>query len=123
MSDYHTDQIDGQMLAHRQQHGQSNYNQFVTGNVSNEDIVKKIIDYIHDENKIQFGLLGSLFGTEKNASKNITFCILLIILIVIIILIFWVEESQMESQNFILSLWDKLLPIFTLAFGYFFGKQ
>lgn len=102
---------------------QSGYTQFVTGKISNENIANKAMDYMHDENKIQYGWLGNFFGTEKNASKNITFTILLIILLIFIVLMFWADNSNLITHSFILNLLDKLLPLFTLAFGYFFGKQ
>lgn len=102
---------------------QSSYTPFITNRASNEETVQKIIDYIHDENKTQYGWLGNVFGTEKNASKNITFSILFFILLVLCILIFWTDECKINSHSFILNLLDKLLPLFTLAFGYFFGKQ
>ncbi len=102
---------------------QSSYTPFLERKIENENIAHKAMDYIHDENKTQYGQLGTLFGTEKNASKNITFVILFIILLIFCILIFWVDECKTASHVFILNLLDKLLPLFTLAFGYFFGKQ
>lgn len=102
---------------------QSSYAPFITARASTEETVQKIIEYIHNENKTQYGLLGNFFGTEKNASKNITFSVLFIILLIICVLIFWTDECKINSHSFILNLLDKLLPLFTLAFGYFFGKQ
>lgn len=124
-SRYETDQFGGNVtensvsVAKRQ----SSYTQFINGKIDNENIAHKAMDYIHDENKTQYGQLGTLFGTEKNASKNITFMILFIILLIFCILIFWTDECKTASHSFILKLLDKLLPLFTLAFGYFFGKQ
>lgn len=100
----------------------SSYSDVINANISNDDIKRTLLNYIHEENKTQFGLLGRLFGTEKNASKNITFTILFFIVLLICILLFIGEDSK-NTHNFILNIMDKLLPLFTLAFGYFFGKQ
>jgi hypothetical protein len=102
---------------------QSGYTPFITGKISNENIAHKAMDYIHDEIKAQYGILGKFFGTEKNASKNITFIILAFILLIFCILMFWADYCKIITHSFILCLLDKLLPLFTLAFGYFFGKQ
>lgn len=102
---------------------QQGYIPFITNRASNEETIRKINEYIHSENKIQYGWLGNFFGTEKNASKNITFIILAIILFIFCILMFWADFCNIITHSFILSLLDKLLPLFTLAFGYFFGKQ
>lgn len=100
----------------------NNYIPFIS-KVSNDDSIKKLIEIIHDENKTQYGWLSCFFGTEKNASKNITFTLLLIIVIVFCILIFWVNESNEKSQTFVINLFEKIVPLITLAFGYLFGKQ
>ena len=92
-------------------------------NASSEDVAKKLIEYLHEENNTQYGQLARLFGTEKNASKNITFTLLTLILVVYVILILWVNEDKEKSQAFVINLFEQLLPLFTLVFGYLFGKQ
>lgn len=100
----------------------SEYSQFIS-NISSEDTKKKILDYIHEETKWQYGWFSNLFGTERNASKNITFTLLLIILIIFFVLAPFIEEKTSAKNKLILDIIKELLPLFTLGFGYFFGKQ
>lgn len=90
---------------------------------SSEDTLKKVLDYIHEENKAQYGWLSKIFGTEKNASKNITFVILLVIIVLFCCLMGCISEKTPEKNKLILDIIQELIPLFTLGFGYFFGKQ
>lgn len=100
------------------------YSEIINGDVSNidKDVMSKLMEYIHEENKTHYGWLGKFFGTEKNASKNITFTILTFLIVLILIMLL-IQEQSTNTHAFVLNLLDKLLPLFTLAFGYFFGKQ
>lgn len=100
----------------------SSYSDFI-GNVSSDDTLKRIVDYIHAENKTQYGYMSKFFGTEKNASKNITFTVLFLIMFIFFCLSGCVREDTPNTNKFLFEVVKELLPLFTLAFGYFFGKQ
>lgn len=76
----------------------------------------------HEEEMARYGLFGKLFGTESNSSKNITFSILIIILVLIFTLSVLSPMANLD-KNFIKEMFDIYIPLVTLAFGYFFGKQ
>ncbi len=72
--------------------------------------------------KNKLGLVGKLFGTGDNSSKNITatICILLIIGGSAISLYAYVEKNDKDLAT---SIWGVIAPIITLSLGYIFGKK
>lgn len=76
----------------------------------------------HEEDMIKYGRFGLIFGAEENSSKALTFTLTLIILLiwaVIIIISIWSVDLIDRATNF----FKTIIPIITLAFGYFFGKK
>lgn len=73
-----------------------------------------------EKNKLD--LVGKLFGTGDNSSKNITatICILLIIGGSAISLYAYVEKNDKDLAT---SIWGVIAPIITLSLGYIFGKK
>lgn len=79
-------------------------------------------NFKNEQLKIKIGQIGELLGCEDNASRNITalICaILLIILLVLSIIVYLCEKNF----NPVMTLWEKTIPIITLALGYLFGKN
>jgi hypothetical protein len=68
-----------------------------------------------EEKRLEAGYFGKIFGTGPNASNNIAGIILIGLLLAII------TSSLVGdgSGKFI----ETVVPIFTLALGYLFGKQ
>jgi uncharacterized membrane protein HdeD (DUF308 family) len=67
--------------------------------------------------KIERGLIGWLFGTEKNAPFNIAGIIVIILIAAGIISVF--HATTIPSAEF----WNTIGPIITLILGYIFGKK
>lgn len=79
-------------------------------------------NFKNEQLKIKIGHIGRLLGCEENASKNITAFICGVLLVTLLILSITVYLCE---KNFdpVMSLWEKVIPIMTLAFGYLFGKN
>lgn len=87
-----------------------------------EDIEKVREQHRHEEKMTEYGAFGKYFGTEVNSSKNLTFTIVLAILVMIFSISLLTPSAKFDN-DFIIKLFEMVLPIITLAFGYFFGKQ
>ena len=78
--------------------------------------------HVQEQEKIRIGLIGRLFGTGENASKNITaiICILLIVggAVVSLYAYAWKDDKELVK-----SVWGTIAPIITLSLGYLFGKK
>ena len=76
----------------------------------------------HEEDMMKYGWFGIIFGAEENSFKALTFTLLFLIILVwigVIIGSIWLPDLHESAFNFI----KGFIPIFTLAFGYFFGKK
>lgn len=78
--------------------------------------------HVQELEKTKLGLIGRLFGTGDNSSKNITaiICFLLIIGGAAISLYAYVEKNDKDLAT---SVWSVIAPIITLSLGYLFGKK
>lgn len=72
--------------------------------------------------KIKIGRIGELLGCEDNASRNITalICAILLIILLVLSIIVYLCEKNFDP---VMTLWEKTIPIITLALGYLFGKN
>lgn len=68
------------------------------------------------------GLIGNLFGSSDNSSKNIAAIICLILLFAVIAMSCLVYCLD-RDKDFISTLWQIVMPVITLALGYIFGKR
>ena len=88
------------------------------------DLAKQERDNNHtqEQQKIRLGIIGKLFGSGDNASKNITatICILLIIGGTAVSLYAYASKDDKELVG---SIWNVIVPIITLSLGYLFGKK
>lgn len=68
------------------------------------------------------GLIGKLFGSAENLSKNIaaTFLLVLLICIVILTIILW---SNNKDDGTVIEILKALIPLLSLTLGYIFGKK
>lgn len=87
-----------------------------------EEMVKlqtRRLECLHSK---ELGLLGKIFGGQKNSSKNITAFINLCIIIgaVLISAIVYINE---HDKDFVKEIWTDVMPIVTLSLGYLFGKK
>lgn len=79
-------------------------------------------EHRHEFSMIKYGSFGKIFGSEENSSKNLTFTILSLILIIwfiLSIISIW-TPCLINSAT---KMFEIIIPIITLAFGYFFGKK
>ena len=78
--------------------------------------------HIREIEKTRLGLVGRLFGSGGNASKNIaaTICILLILCAGVVSLYAYIWKDDKESAR---AIWGVIAPILTLSLGYVFGKK
>lgn len=88
------------------------------------DLAKQDRDNDHSQKQqiIRLGLIGRIFGSGDNASKNITatICIILIIGGSLVSLYAYAFKDDKELVG---SIWNVILPIITLSLGYVFGKK
>lgn len=79
---------------------------------------------VHELDKLnkQLGWIGRFFGSDENASKNITatICILLLLGASIISIIVYFFNQDLP---FVKAMWQNILPVITLSLGYLFGKK
>lgn len=68
------------------------------------------------------GLIGYLFGSAENASKNIA-ALICLILILGASLFTWNIYQSGSDNSFIETIWQIVLPVVTLSLGYIFGKK
>ena len=76
----------------------------------------------HESEMARYGWFGKIFGTEENSSKTITFVLLVIILFMwfaICVISIWFPLIKFPAKE----IFEILIPLITLAFGYFFGKK
>lgn len=76
----------------------------------------------HEIDMIKYGWFGKMFGSEENSSKALTFTLTLLILcfwLIIVIASIWVTDLAERASDF----FKVIIPVITLAFGYFFGKK
>lgn len=78
----------------------------------------------HEEELLSknLGIIGRLFGSGDNSSKNITATICGSLLIGATIISCFVYFKEKDT-TFIKSIWNNILPIITLSLGYLFGKK
>ncbi len=83
-----------------------------------------IEEHSHEINILEkkLGIVGKLFGTQENASKNIAATVLIVLLIGGLILS-GIAYCCYNDIDFIKTIWQTLIPVITLALGYIFGKQ
>ena len=79
-------------------------------------------EHAHEREMAKYGYFGKIFGAEENSSKAITFVILLVILTMWFALILWIPFLP-AAQDIAVKLFELIIPLITLAFGYFFGKK
>lgn len=90
----------------------------------NYDLAKQDQENVHVQKleNTRIGIIGRLFGTGENASKNITATVCVLLLIGGASVSFYAyavkEDSELAS-----SVWNVISPIITLALGYIFGKN
>ncbi|WP_195498773.1 hypothetical protein [Alistipes timonensis] len=72
--------------------------------------------------KKNLGIIGCLFGSPENASKNITAIICIILLLGAAIISFVVYWGK-DDISFVENIWSSIIPVITLALGYLFGKN
>lgn len=86
------------------------------------DFEKQKETHRHEREMTRYGSFGKIFGTEDNSSKALTFTIICIVLVIFSFLSL-VSKCLVSSQEFIIKMFELIIPLITLAFGYFFGKQ
>ena len=89
---------------------------------NNPDLDRLRETHQHEIEMLKYGKFGKIFGAEENSSKALTFTIILIIIsvgLIIVIASIWVNDLMNKAIDF----FKVILPIITLAFGYFFGKR
>ena len=79
-------------------------------------------EHAHEREMAKYGYFGKIFGAEENSSKAITFVILLVILSMWFALTLWIPFLP-AAQDIEVKLFELIIPLITLAFGYFFGKK
>lgn len=85
-----------------------------------ENVQKSIITTLHEAKQNEGGLMGKLFGTNKdNASIHIVFVICAILLILCIIDIICAIYQGKSSYT---ELTKNIIPLISLAIGYLLGK-
>lgn len=79
-------------------------------------------NFKNEQLKIKIGRIGELLGCEDNASRNITafICGVLLFTLLALSIIVYLCEKNFDP---VMLLWEKVIPILTLAFGYLFGKN
>lgn len=87
-----------------------------------EEMQKLANERAEKEQSKDLGLVGRLFGGDKNSSKNITAIINIILLIgatAVSLVVYFCEQDK----AFVKAIWTGVLPIVTLSLGYLFGKK
>lgn len=69
-----------------------------------------------EQARLEAGLIGKLFGTDKNAPYNIAGTILIFFII-------WAIIAWSLDKSNSIPLLEKIFPIITLTLGYLFGKK
>lgn len=70
----------------------------------------------------ELGIIGRLFGSKENSSKNITAIICLIMLLGVSTISLCVYFCSGDIA-FVKSMWQSISPLITLSLGYLFGKN
>lgn len=87
-----------------------------------EEMLKLDNEHAEKELNKELGLVGQLFGGEKNSSKNITAVINIFLILgatIVSLVVYFCEKDK----AFVSSIWTGVLPIITLSLGYLFGKK
>lgn len=87
-----------------------------------EEMQKLANERAEKEQSKDLGLVGRLFGGDKNSSKNITAIINIILLIgatAVSLVVYFCEQDK----AFVKAIWTGVLPVVTLSLGYLFGKK
>lgn len=87
-----------------------------------EEMQKLANEHAEKEHAKELGLVGTLFGGDKNSSKNITAIINICLLIgatAVSLAVYFCEQDK----AFVKAIWTGVLPIVTLSLGYLFGKK
>lgn len=69
------------------------------------------------------GWLGKFFGTSDNGARNIAITTIILLLVGASIFSAVVYCNNGEDTPIISSVWNKIIPVITLALGYIFGKK
>lgn len=92
-------------------------------NHGHEEEMQRIAnEHAVQEQSKELGWLGSIFGGEKHASKNITALINICMLVGATIVSLCVYFND-QDKGFVKAMWAGILPIVTLSLGYLFGKK
>lgn len=69
------------------------------------------------------GWLGKFFGASDNGARNIAITTIILLLLGASIFSIVVYCNNSDDTTTISNLWNKIIPVITLALGYIFGKN
>ncbi len=89
-----------------------------------KELAKQVLDNHLEQQQIEQGLLGKLWGNSSNIPNNIAaLSIALLLLTGIAYTLFTINTAPEKISIPIKNFWAIISPISTLAFGYLFGVK
>lgn len=80
-------------------------------------------EHENDLKSKDIGWLGKFFGTSDNGARNIAITTIILLLVGASVFSIVVYCCNKEDMTIISNVWNKVIPVITLALGYIFGKK